>query len=48
VTGVGDMMQRTGDCRIGQVHGGQTIERLGVVVFGLHRARGDDEHKFLG
>jgi hypothetical protein len=47
MTGVGDLMQRTGDCCIGQVLGGQTIERLSNVVFGLHHARGDEKHEFL-
>jgi hypothetical protein len=48
VAGVGDLLQRTRDGHIGRVLGGRTIERLGGVVFGLHRARGDEEHGFLG
>jgi hypothetical protein len=48
VVGVGDLVQRTGDGRTGQVLGGRVIERSGGVVFGLHRARGDEEHGFLG
>jgi hypothetical protein len=32
---------------IGRVLGGRTIERLGDVVCGLHRVRGDEEHGFL-
>jgi hypothetical protein len=32
----------------GQVLGGQTIERLGDAVCGLHRAQGDEERVFLG
>jgi hypothetical protein len=45
---VGDLVQRTGDGRIGQVLSGQAIERSGGAVCGLHRARGDEEHGFLG
>jgi hypothetical protein len=45
--GVGDLVQRTEDDRTGQVIGGRTIERLGGSVCGLHRARGDEERKFL-
>jgi hypothetical protein len=48
MTGVGDLVQRTEDDRTGQVIGGRTIERLGGSVCGLHRARGDEERKFLG
>jgi hypothetical protein len=48
VAGVGDLLQRTRDGHIGRVLGGRAIERLGGVVFGLHRARGDEEHGFLG
>jgi hypothetical protein len=48
VAGVGDLVQRTGDGRTGRVLGGRMIERSGGVVCGLHRARGDDEHEFLG
>jgi hypothetical protein len=48
VTGVGDLVQRTGDGRIGQVLGGRTIERSGGTVFSLHRACGDEESGFLG
>jgi hypothetical protein len=47
VTGVGDLMQRTGDGRTGRVLGGQTIERSGSAVCGLHRACEDEEHMFL-
>jgi hypothetical protein len=39
---VGDLVQRTGDGRIGQVLGGRTIKRSGDTVCGLHRARGDE------
>jgi hypothetical protein len=48
VTGVGDLVQRTEDGCTGRVLGGQAIERSGDVVCGLHRACGDEEHKFLG
>jgi hypothetical protein len=41
VTGVGDLMQRTGDSHIGRVLGGRTIEKSGGDVCGLHQARGD-------
>jgi hypothetical protein len=47
VTGVGDVKQRIGDCYTGRVLGGRTIERLSGIMGGLHRARGDDERKFL-
>jgi hypothetical protein len=48
VAGVGDLVQRTGDGRTGQVLGGWAIERSGGAVCGLHRARGDEERVFLG
>jgi hypothetical protein len=48
MVGVGDLMQRTGDGRIGRVLGGRAIERSGGAVCGLHRACGDEEHEFLG
>jgi hypothetical protein len=32
----------------GRVVGDRTIERSSDVVCGLHRARGDKEHEFLG
>jgi hypothetical protein len=38
VVGVGDLMQRTMDGRIGRVLGGQTIGRSGDAVCGLHCA----------
>jgi hypothetical protein len=47
VVGVGDLVQRTGDGRIGRVLGGRTVERLGDAVCDLHRARGDEERRFL-
>jgi hypothetical protein len=48
VTGVEDLVQRIGDTHTGRVLGGQTIERSGGAVCGLHRARGDEERGFLG
>jgi hypothetical protein len=33
---------------IGRILSGRTIERLGDVVCGLHYARGDEVHGFLG
>jgi hypothetical protein len=41
-------VQRTEDGRTGQILGGWVIERSGDAVCGLHRARGDEEHRFLG
>jgi hypothetical protein len=41
VAGVGDLVQRTGDGRTGQVHGGRVVERSGGAVCGLHLACGD-------
>jgi hypothetical protein len=38
---VGDLVQRTGDGRTGQIVGGRAVERLGGTVCGLHRARRD-------
>jgi hypothetical protein len=40
-------MQRIGDGRTGRVLDGQTIERSGGAMCGLHRVRGDEEHAFL-
>jgi hypothetical protein len=48
MSGVGNLVQRTGDGRIGRVLGGRAIERSGGVVCGLHHARGDEESMFLG
>jgi hypothetical protein len=48
VTGVGDLVQRTGDSRTGQVLSGRTIERSSGALCGLHRAHGDEECGFLG
>jgi hypothetical protein len=48
MTGVGDLVRRTGDGCTGQVLGGRAIERSGGAMCGLHHARGDEEHEFLG
>jgi hypothetical protein len=48
VARVGDLIQRIGDGRTGRVLGDRVIERSGVVVCGLHRARGGKERGFLG
>jgi hypothetical protein len=47
VAGVGDLVQRTGDGRTGQILGDQAIKRLGGTVCGLHRAHEDEERGFL-
>jgi hypothetical protein len=39
---------RTVDGRIGRVLSGRVVERSGGVMCGMHRARGDVEHGFLG
>jgi hypothetical protein len=36
------------DGRTGRVISGRVIERSSDTVYGLHRARGDEERKFLG
>jgi hypothetical protein len=41
MTGVGDLVQRTGDGRTGRVLGGRAVEMSGGTVCGLHLARGD-------
>jgi hypothetical protein len=41
VVGVGDLVQRTEDCRTGRVLGGRAVERSDGTVCGLHLARGD-------
>jgi hypothetical protein len=48
MAGVGDLVQMTRDGRTGQVLGGEAIEMSSGAVCGLHRARGDEEHEFLG
>jgi hypothetical protein len=46
VAGVGDLVQRTGDGRIGRVLGSRRIKRLGDAVCGLHRSCGDKKRMF--
>jgi hypothetical protein len=48
VTGVGDLVQRTGDGHTCRILGGRAIERSGGALCGLYRARGDKERWFLG
>jgi hypothetical protein len=48
VAGVEDLVQMTEDGHTGRVLGGQVIERSGGAVCGLHRARRDEVHGFLG
>jgi hypothetical protein len=48
VTGVGDLMQRTGDGRTGRILGGWTVEMSGGTVCDLHLAHGNYERGFLG
>jgi hypothetical protein len=48
VAGVGDLVQMTGDGLTGRVLGGRVTERSGGAVCGLHRARGNEECRFLG
>jgi hypothetical protein len=48
VAGVGDLVQRIGDGRTGQVLGGRAVERSGGAVCSLHLAHGDEKHGFLG
>jgi hypothetical protein len=47
MTGVGDLVQRTGDGRTCRVLGGWAVERSGGAVCGLHLTRGDEERGFL-
>jgi hypothetical protein len=48
MAGVGDLLQRTGDGHTDWVLGGRMIGRSGDAVCGMHLARGDEEHRFLG
>jgi hypothetical protein len=48
MAGVGDLVQRIGDGRTGRVLSGRVIERSGGAVCDMHRARGDEERRFLG
>jgi hypothetical protein len=47
MAGLGDLVQRTGYGRTGQVLGGRAIERSGGAVRCMHHACGDEEHGFL-
>jgi hypothetical protein len=47
MTGVGDLVQMTGDGRTDRVLSDRTIERSGDAMCNLHRTRGDDEHAFF-
>jgi hypothetical protein len=48
MAGVGDLVQRIGDGRTGQVVDGRTIERSGDTVCGLYHAYKDKKCGFLG
>jgi hypothetical protein len=48
VEGVGDLVQRTRNGHTGRVLSDRAVERSGDAVCGLHRARGDEERRFLG
>jgi hypothetical protein len=41
MTGVEDLVQRTGDGHTGWVLGGRAVERSGGTMCGLHLTRGD-------
>jgi hypothetical protein len=43
MVGVGDLVQRIGDGRTGQILGGRAVERSGGAMWGLHLARGNKE-----
>jgi hypothetical protein len=48
MAGVGDLVHSIRDGCTCRVLSGRVIERSGEAVCGLHRARGDEEHVFLG
>jgi predicted alpha/beta superfamily hydrolase len=48
MTGVGDLVQRSEDDHTGEVLDGRMIGRSGDTVCSLHRARRDEECRFLG
>jgi hypothetical protein len=48
MTEVGDLVQKTGDGHTGQVLSGRAIEWSGGILCSLHRAHGDEKHRFLG
>jgi hypothetical protein len=47
MAGVGDLVQRIKDGRIGRVLGGRVIDRSCGTMCDLHRARGNKERGFL-
>jgi hypothetical protein len=47
MVGVGDLVQRIKDGRIGQVLDGRAIEMSGGAVCDLHHTRVDEKHGFL-
>jgi hypothetical protein len=48
MAGVGHLVQKIGDGRIGQILNGRAIERLGGAMCGLHYAHRDEKCRFLG
>jgi hypothetical protein len=48
MAGVGDLVQRTRDGRIGWVLSGRTIGRSGDAVCGLYHAHEEEKRVFLG
>jgi hypothetical protein len=48
VSGVGEILQMTGDGRTGRVLGGRAIKRSGDAVYDMHRACEYEERRFLG
>jgi hypothetical protein len=48
MTGIGDLVQRTGDGHTGRILSGWMIGRSGDVVCDLHCAQGDEEREFFG
>jgi hypothetical protein len=48
MTGVGELVQRIESGRTGWVQDGWVIERSSGIVWGQHRARGDEERVFPG
>jgi hypothetical protein len=48
MAGVGNLVQKIGDGRIGQILNGRTIERLGGAMCDLHCAHRDEKRRFLG
>jgi hypothetical protein len=48
MVGVEDLVQMIRDDRTDRILGGRAIKRSGGAMCSLHRARGDEEHEFLG